>query len=303
MASAALNHFLDLDSLETDTLRELIGAAGRFKAQGVAGAPLAGRTLVMIFEKPSMRTRVSFDVAMYRLGGHSIVLGDGEIGLGERESIADTARVLSRYADVVMLRTHAHRIVEDMAAFSDIPVINGLTRRSHPCQVLADLLTLEERKGSIEHCRVAWVGDGNNVAVSWIHAAGRLGFELVLACPDDLAPQPAVLAWAKAEGGRVSVTADPAEAVSGADCVVTDAWVSMGDEDAERRHALLTPYRVDEALMEKADAEAIFLHCLPAHRGEEVTSGVIDGPRSAVFDEAENRLHAHMAVLAWCLAA
>lgn len=301
-AVAKPRHFLDLAELGQTTLRGLIDAAHRFKAAGRnTDKPLSGRTLVMIFEKPSMRTRVSFDVAMRRLGGDVIVLGDHEIGVGQRESISDTANVLSRYADIILLRTHAHHIIAELARAASVPVINGLTEHSHPCQVLADLMTLEERRGTLDGARVAWIGDGNNVAVSWIHAAVALGFELVLATPDDLRPPAAVMAWAREHQGDVTLTDDPGEAATGADCVIADAWVSMGQQDVERRHRLLKPFQVDEALMAKAGKEAIFLHCLPAHRGEEVAAGVIDGPQSAVFDEAENRLHAQMAVLAWCL--
>jgi ornithine carbamoyltransferase len=267
-----------------------------------AGKPklAEGRVLVMLFEKTSTRTRVSFDVAMRQLGGETIVLNHGVMQLGRGETIADTARVLSRYVDAIMMRCVSHSTLEEMAKHADVPVINGLSDRSHPCQILADVMTLEEKKGPAKNAIVAWVGDCNNVANSWVHAAVRFGFELRLAAPKSLQPPPALLDWAKAEGGNLKLFEDPAEAVIGSDCVVTDVWVSMGQDDAEDRRKLLTPYQVNTALMEKAGSSAIFMHCLPAKRGQEVTAEVIDGPQSVVFDEAENRLHAQRAILAWC---
>jgi ornithine carbamoyltransferase len=230
-----------------------------------------------------------------------VVLSSNESQLSRGETMADTARVLSRYVDAVMIRARSAADVEELAAASSVPVINGLTNLSHPCQVMADVMTLEERKGSLDRCVVTWCGDGNNVATSWIHAAGRFGFELRLACPKSLRPAEAVLAWAKSERAKVSVTDDPRAAATDADCLVTDTWVSMGT-DAQGRVELLTPYRVDEALMARAKPDAIFMHCLPAKRGQEVSAGVIDGEQSAVWDEAENRLHAQKGILAWCLA-
>ena len=301
----APRHFLDISVFSKADLRDLLKRAGTLKANGRASAlnGSQGKILAMIFDKPSTRTRVSFDVAMRQLGGETIVLNRSEMQLGRGETISDTARVLSRYVDAIMLRTGPHSNLTELAESAGIPVINGLTDKSHPCQVIADVMTFEEHRGSIEGKTIAWVGDGNNVAASWMHAAARFGFTLNVACPDELVPDPEVLAWVEREGGDVRVTSDPVEAVSGVHGVVTDVWVSMGDADAERRMELLGPYRVDQALMEKADPQAIFLHCLPAHRGDEVTAEVIDGPQSVVFDEAENRLHAQKAILAWCLEA
>ncbi|MDE2334363.1 MAG: ornithine carbamoyltransferase [Rhodospirillales bacterium] len=297
-------HFLDLRDFDTATLRQMLEAASGFKrARGVSSRPLAGKTLAMIFEKPSTRTRVSFEVAMRQLGGEAIVLSSKETQLGRGETIADTARVLSRYVDAIMLRTDAPEKLQEMAAYASVPVVNGLTAASHPCQLMADVMTFEEHRGPIAGQVVAWCGDGNNVARSWIEAAVRFGFTLRLATPPDLAPPTAVLDWARAQGAAVEWTTQPEKAVAGARCVVTDAWVSMSDDPAENRHNLLAPYQVTAALMAKAAKDAIFMHCLPAHRGEEVTAEVIDGPQSVVFDEAENRLHAQKGVLAWALSA
>ncbi len=293
-------HFLDLDRLDTATLRGILDRAVAFKSGRGPHMPLAGKTLVMIFEKPSTRTRVSFQVGMQELGGQTVVLGGKDSQLGRGETVADTARVLSRYADAIMIRTGDPLKLDELEEYATVPVINGLTDASHPCQIMADVMTFEERRGPIAGKRVAWVGDGNNVAVSWIHAARRFAFELRLATPSALAVDPGIIAWA-AEGGKVTAGSDAVAAVEGADLVVTDTWVSMGDTDAEARCRLLEPYRVDGALMDKAAPEAIFMHCLPAHRGEEVAADVIDGPRSVVWDEAENRLHAQKGILAWCL--
>ena len=292
--------FLDLDALEPHELRAILERAKAFKA-GDPARPMAGRILAMIFDKPSTRTRVSFEVAAKKLGGDAVVLSSRDMQLGRGETIADTARVLSRYVDAIMIRTDAHAKLLEMAEYASVPVINGLTDASHPCQIVADILTIEERKGPIRELKLAWSGDANNVATSLIHAAVRLGFQLDLACPAEMAPKPELLRWVAEHQGRVRVTRDPFEAVQGADAVLTDTWVSMGDVEVERRHALLTPYRIDRRLLAAAKSDAIFLHCLPAHRGEEVTAEVIDGPQSVVFDEAENRLHAQKAILAWCL--
>jgi len=300
-------HFLDLDALDAPTLRHIIDMAHAMKKAGrktpakFRPAGIEETTLAMIFEKPSTRTRVSFDVAMRQLGGQTLSLNNTDLQLGRGESIEDTARVLSRYIDAIMIRANAHETLLDLAKYGNVPVINGLTDRSHPCQVMADILTFEEHKGSIKGRTVAWVGDGNNVAVSWMHAAVRFGFELRVACPDELRPEEAAIDWVKREKGVVSYGSDAAKAVTGADCVVTDTWVSMGQTDAARRKRMLKPYGVDARLMSKADKDAIFMHCLPAYRGKEVTEDVIDGPQSVVFDEAENRLHAQKAILAWCL--
>ena len=257
----------------------------------------------MIFEKPSTRTRVSFEVGMRQLGGEPVVLEPSGTQLGRGESVADTARVLSRYVDAIMIRTTAESKLLEMAEYATVPVINGLTDRTHPCQLMADVMTFEERRGPIAGKVIAWCGDGNNMATSWLHAAVRFGFELRLACPETLEPPEDVVAWARAEGAKITVSHDLEEAVAGADAVVTDVWVSMGDgpDDGGMRHNLLRPYQIDERVMTMAAKDAIFMHCLPAHRGEEVTEAVIDGPQSAVWDEAENRLHAQKGILFWCL--
>jgi len=296
-------HFLDLDQLSASELRRILDQAIQWKTGRDRSKPLAGKTLLMIFEKQSTRTRLSFDVAIKQLGGDVINMSAGESQISRGETIGDTARVLSRYVDVVMLRTTGHGKLEELAANASVPVINGLTDSSHPCQIMADMLTLEEHKGPVAGKVVAWCGDGNNVAVSWIHAAAKFNFELRLACPDTHRPPKAVLDWAMGTGARVTVTPDARKAVSRADCVVTDTWQSMGADPKAFRSYQLVPYRVDEALMKYAKPDAIFMHCLPAHRGHEVTEGVIDGPQSVVWDEAENRMHAQKAILAWCLGA
>lgn len=304
-----LRHFLDIDAVDAVKLREIIdnsmrmksGRQGRGQVEREQDTPCAGRLLAMIFEKPSTRTRVSFDVAMRQLGGESLLLRGDDMQLGRGESIGDTARVLSRYVDAIMIRTSAHENLLEMAEHATIPVINGLTDRTHPCQVMADVMTFEEHRGPIAGHVVAWCGDGNNMATTWMHASASFDFELRLACPPELAPSATELDKAKGNGGRIVVVHDPGEAVANADCVITDTWVSMGDDEAESRHNLLAPYRVDERLMSRAHEDAVFMHCLPAHRGEEVTESVIDGPQSVVWDEAENRLHVQKGILAWCL--
>lgn len=293
-------HFLDIDRLDTAELRRMLDAGFAYK-NGRSDRPLAGKMLAMIFEKPSTRTRVSFEVAMRQLGGDTIFLNRTDSQLGRGETIADTARVLSRYVDAIVIRTSQPRKLDDLARYATVPVINGLTDTSHPCQTMADVMTLQEKKGSLRGKVVAWSGDGNNVAASWVHAAVRFGFTLRLACPEELSPPRRLFDWARREGGRVELTTEPNEAVAGADCVTTDTWISMGVEASVNRDNLLAPYRVDERLMALAKPDAIFMHCLPAKRGEEVTAGVIDGPQSVVWDEAENRLHAQKGILAWCL--
>ncbi len=302
-ATDAPRHFLNVRDFDTATLRHMLDIASGFKAAGgVTSRPLAGKSVALVFEKPSTRTRVSFEVGVRQLGGDPVVLSGKDMQLGRGETVADTARVLSRFVDAIMLRTDAHEKLLEMAAFATVPVINGLTAESHPCQIMADVLTFEEHRGPIAGQIVAWCGDGNNVARSWIEAAVRFGFTLRLATPEALRPPDDVVAWARANGGRIELTEDAAAAVAGARCVVTDTWVSMSDDPHSNRHNLLVPFRVDEALMAHAAPDAIFMHCLPAHRGEEVTAAVIDGPQSVVFDEAENRLHAQKGVLAWALA-
>jgi ornithine carbamoyltransferase len=293
-------HFLDLDQFDSAALRRILDLGFAYKS-GRRDKPLAGKTLAMIFEKPSTRTRVSFEVAMRHLGGDTIFLDAADTQLGRGETVADTARVLSRYVDAIMIRTNQSGKLEELADHASVPVINGLTDASHPCQLMADVMTLQELKGTLAGKIVAWSGDANNVAASWIHAAVRFGFTMRLACPEELWPPRQLIDWAQQEGGRVTLTAEPAEAVAGADCVVTDTWISMGAEASVNRHNMLAPYRVDEQLMAHAKPDAIFMHCLPVKRGQEVTAGVIDGPQSVVWDEAENRLHAQKGILAWCL--
>ncbi|ATQ68709.1 MULTISPECIES: ornithine carbamoyltransferase [Methylosinus] len=302
-------HFLDLSQIPATELRRILDNAAAIKARRVKGAPsafrpLAGKALAMIFDKPSTRTRVSFDLAMRELGGDTIMLTGQEMQLGRGETIADTARVLSRFVDAIVIRILEHDQLTELARFSTVPVINGLTKLSHPCQVMADVLTFEEHRGPIAGRTVAWTGDANNVLASWVHAAERFSFKINVATPPELAPSGALVDFARANGVALNLTADPYEAVAGADAVISDCWVSMGDEEEEaRRHALLFPFQVNAKLMAAADKHAIFMHCLPAHRGEEVTDEVIDGPQSVVFDEAENRLHAQKGVLAWCFGA
>jgi ornithine carbamoyltransferase len=305
----AIRHFLDLDDLDAKTLRAIIDAAHAMKKAGKAvparlrPKDIESKVLAMIFEKPSTRTRVSFDVAMRQIGGSTITLSNNDLQLGRGESIADTARVLSRYVDAIMIRANAHATLTELARHATVPVINGLTDKTHPCQIMADIQTFEEHVGPIKGRTVAWVGDGNNVAASWMHAAARFGFTLRVAAPSELAPEKDVIDWVRREKAAVTVTDDPDKAVRGADCIVTDTWVSMGQTDEKRRKQLLRPYAVTEALMAKAAKGAIFMHCLPAYRGNEVSEGVLEGPQSVVFDEAENRLHAQKAILAWCLGA
>jgi len=298
-------HFLDIHQLSAADLRGILDDAHARKAarkgwpQGRADADAPGRdrVLAMIFEKNSTRTRFSFDAAIRQLGGSAIIATASDMQLGRGEPVEDTARVLSRMVDAVMIRANDHEDVERFARVSTVPVINGLTDRSHPCQILADLQTIEEHSGPVAGKTIAWVGDGNNVCHSFMHAAPKFGFRLNVACPAEYHPDLRDLAKG---GDAVTLTSDPREAAAGADVIVTDTWVSMGDQDYEARLAAFEQYAVDEALMDLADPNAVFLHCLPAHRGEEVTDAVIDGPKSLVWDEAENRIHAQKAVLAWC---
>jgi ornithine carbamoyltransferase len=299
-------HFLDIDALDRKSLRAIIDVAAAIKRKGRAPKSLGlrpGAVLAMIFEKPSTRTRVSFEVAMHQLGGDSVVLDPQDMQLGRGETLADTARALSRYVDAIMLRTGPHETLTELAAHATVPVINGLTCRSHPCQVMADVMTFEELKGPIKGRTIAWIGDANNVATSWVHAAARFGFKLRIAAPKAFGPSAALLDWAEREGADIEVSEDPLEAARGADCVVTDVWVSMSDNDANKREQALRSFQVNAKVMAQAAKDAIFMHCLPAHRGDEVTAEVIDGPQSAVWDEAENRLHVQKAILAWCLSA
>jgi ornithine carbamoyltransferase len=306
VSAAAPRHFLDLTEIPGTELRGMIEQSRAMKERvkhdrATAEKPLAGKTLAMIFDKPSTRTRVSFDIAMRQLGGDVVMLTGQEMQLGRGETIADTARVLSRYVDAIMIRILSHDALVELAQHATVPVINGLTRLSHPCQVMADVMTFEEKKGNIKGHTVAWTGDANNVLSSWMHAAKSFDFRLNVAIPPELKLDRSIGTWVKDAGAKIHLTNDPEEAVVDSDCVVTDTWVSMGDKDGERRHNLLKPYQVNSRLMSMAKPDAIFMHCLPAHRGDEVTDEVIDGPQSVVFDEAENRLHAQKGILAWCL--
>ena len=306
--SMAPRHFLDIDRIDAGTLRRIVDMGHAMKKAGkrvpakLRPAGIADAVLMLIFEKPSTRTRVSFDVAMRQLGGQTIALNHTDLQVGRGEPISDTAKVISRYVDAIMIRANKHDTLSEFAEHATVPVINGLTDRTHPCQIIADIMTFEEARGPIRGRKVAWTGDGNNVAASWIQAAARFDFRLALACPPQLNPERSVLEWARQHGGAVEVTEEPQEAVADADCVVTDTWVSMGQQnEASRRKQLLGPYAVDEALLRRANKDAIFMHCLPAYRGLEVAASVIDGAQSVVWEEAENRLHAQKAILAWCL--
>jgi ornithine carbamoyltransferase len=283
----------------------MLDDAAATKAALRAGAetakPLAGKSVAMIFEKPSTRTRVSFEVGITQLGGTPLMLSAQDLQIGRGESIEDTARVLSRYVDAITIRCFAHETLLTLAAHASVPVVNALTERSHPCQIMADLQTMIERHGALDGQIVTWIGDGNNVAASWIEAAARFGFQLRLACPEGYAPSAELLAWARAEGADLVLYDSAIEAATGSQTLVTDVWISMGDEEGSRREDF-RPFQVNRELLEMAAGDAIVLHCLPAWRGMEITAEVIDGPQSAVFDEAENRLHAQKAILSWCMA-
>ncbi|WP_010138547.1 ornithine carbamoyltransferase [Oceanicola sp. S124] len=306
-----MKHFLDIHTTDPDDLRSMLDQAramkvareGQPKGMPDEIQPLAGRMVALIFEKPSTRTRVSFDVGVRQMGGQTMVLSGGEMQLGHGESIADTARVLSRYVDMIMIRTNEESILHELAEHASVPVINGLTNESHPCQIMADVMTYEEHRGPIRGKKVVWVGDGNNVCASMLHAAGQLGFDVTFSGPMQLDPDPKAIGFARDQGSNVVIERDPFRAVEGADIIVADTWVSMHDAQStrERRHNMLRPYQVNTPLMQAAGDQAVFMHCLPAHRGEEVTSEVMDGPQSVIFDEAENRLHAQKAVMRWCL--
>ena len=301
-------HFLNLADAGGDAIAAMLNDAidrkaarqGWPKGKADADAPLAGHTLAMVFEKNSTRTRTSFEMAMKQLGGDSIFMASGQMQLGRGESIADTARVLSRYVDAIMIRTDDHAKVEELAHHASVPVINGLTDLSHPCQIVADLLTITEHGKSLPGLELAWLGDGNNVLNSIVEAAGLFTFNVRIAVPQGYESDDSFIESARAAGANVTLTRDAAEAVSGADVIVTDTWVSMGQEHAHNKIAAMMPYQVNEQLMAMAKGDAKFLHCLPAHRGEEVTDAVIDGPQSVIWDEAENRLHAQKSILRWC---
>ena len=298
-----IRHFLDIDCLDHNILEDIISQAIELKASKPKNFPSAlGKTLALIFEKPSTRTRVSFEVGMLQLGGNVVILNDKETQLSRGETVADTSRLLSRYADIIMLRTDKHKRLNELAANASVPVINGLTDNTHPCQIMADILTFQEHRGNIKNKTVAWVGDGNNVATSWLHASTKFGFKLRIATPKNLEIDEAIILEAKNNGGEIDVFNDPFAAVADADCVLTDTWLSMGaKKNNSQVKNLLKPFQVNSKLMETAKANAVFMHCLPAHRGEEVTAEVIDGPQSLVWDEAENRLHVQKAIILWCL--
>ena len=306
-----MKHFLDIHKTEASELRAMIDTAHAMKSarnnrpKGMADddQPLAGRMVALIFEKPSTRTRVSFDVGVRQMGGQTMVLSGKEMQLGHGETIADTARVLSRYVDLIMIRTFEEATLLEMAEHATVPVINGLTNRTHPCQIMADVMTYEEHRGPIAGKKVVWAGDGNNVCASFLHAAGQFGFDFTFTGPEPLDPEAKFVDFARAKGANVQIERDPHRAVEGADLVVTDTWVSMHDPESakERRHNQLRGYQVNEALMARAKPDSLFMHCLPAHRNDEATSAVMDGPHSVIFDEAENRLHAQKAIMRWCL--
>ena len=306
-----MKNFLDIHKTDPVELRTIIDTARRVKKSRAGrpkGAldddtPLRDHMVALIFEKPSTRTRVSFDVGVRQMGGQTMVLSGSDMQLGHGETIADTARVLSRYVDLIMIRTFEESTLLELAEYASVPVINGLTNRTHPCQIMADILTYEEHKGPIAGKKVVWTGDGNNVCASFIHAAGQFGFDFVFSGPETLDPEQGFIEAAREKGVSISIERDVKRAVEGADIVVADTWVSMHDPQSvrERRHNQLRPYKVDDALMNVAGEQAVFMHCLPAHREEEVTSSVMDGPQSVIFDEAENRLHAQKAIMRWCL--
>ena len=306
-----MKHFLDINRTAPEELRAILDSAQVIKQarnglpKGCADdeRPLEGRMVALIFEKPSTRTRVSFDVGVRQLGGQTMVLSGSEMQLGHGETIADTARVLSRYVDMIMIRTFEEATLLELAEFATVPVINGLTNRSHPCQIMADIMTFEEHRGPIAGKKVVWSGDGNNVCASFLHAAGKFGFDLTFTGPEVLDPEQVFIDEARGKGSVITIERDPFKAVIGADLVVTDTWLSMHDSQSarERRHNLLRPYQVNEEMMRAAGPQALFMHCLPAHRDEEATNAVMDGPQSVVFDEAENRLHAQKAIMRWCL--
>ncbi|VVT26462.1 ornithine carbamoyltransferase [Hoeflea sp. EC-HK425] len=299
--SASTRHFLDLSAVSAGELRAMLDAARSAKTATEADKPLAGKMLAMIFEKPSTRTRVSFDVGMRQLGGETLFLSGTEMQLGRAETIADTAKVLSRYVDIIMIRTLDHSRMLELAEHATVPVINALTDDTHPCQIMADILTFEEHRGPIKGKTLAWTGDGNNVLHSLIEGAAQFGYRMQIATPEGSEPEAKFVEWARKQGAEIDMSADPDRAVNGADCVITDTWVSMNQEHKARGHNIFVPYQVNETLMQKANPDALFMHCLPAHRGEEVTDGVMDGPQSVVFDEAENRLHAQKAIMRWCM--
>jgi ornithine carbamoyltransferase len=303
---ASTKHFLDLSAVSAEDLRRIIDDAKARKTNLKAGKgdkPLAGKMLAMIFEKPSTRTRVSFDVGMRQLGGETLFLSGTEMQLGRAETIGDTAKVLSRYVDAIMIRTTDHSRLLELAEHATVPVINGLTDATHPCQIMADVMTFEEHRGNVAGKTIAWTGDGNNVLHSLIEGSARFGYRMNMAVPLGSEPDDKFLNWARNNGGSIMLTHEAEKAVDGADCVVTDTWVSMNQEHRARGHNVFQPFQVNGALMKHAKPDALFMHCLPAHRGEEVTDEVIDGAQSVVFDEAENRLHAQKSVLAWCLGA
>ena len=303
MSNDATRHFVDLELQRTEDVKTILATAHKIKNERKTKRRtnmLEDKVIALVFDKPSTRTRVSFDVGVRELGGSPLMLTGKEMQLGRGESIPDTARVLSRFVDGIMIRMLDHHAVAELAEYSTVPVINGLTYYSHPCQIMADIMTYEEHRGSLEGKTVTWVGDYNNVLVSWLHAAEHLDFTMRVAVPDELMTDYAVIDRLRSRGVRIELCDKADDAADQSDLIITDTWVSMGDEDAEHRHNLLKPYQVNTRLMGLAKDDALFMHCLPAHRGEEVTDEVMDGPQSVVFDEAENRLHAQKGVMAWC---
>ena len=306
-----MNHFLDIHKTDQSDLRDIIDNAisvktartGQPKGALDDDQPLKDHMVALIFEKPSTRTRVSFDVGVRQMGGQTMVLSGKEMQLGHGETIADTARVLSRYVDLIMIRTFEEQTLLELAEYADVPVINGLTDRTHPCQIMADIMTYEEHRGPIKGKKIVWSGDGNNVCASWIHAAGQFGFNLTFTGPETLDPEPEFIELARSQGVDITIERNAEKAAAGADLIVTDTWVSMHDPQSarERRHNQLRAYQVNDRLMSIANPDALFMHCLPAHRDDEATSSVMDGPHSVIFDEAENRLHAQKAIMRWCL--
>ena len=298
-------HFLGLDQLDANTLRSILDLSSSLKNKPETlptPQPLINKTVIMIFEKPSTRTRVSFQVGIYQLGGNVILLDESNSHIGRGETMADTGRVLSRYADAIILRTDNPTKLKELAGHAKVPVINGLTDSSHPCQIMADIMTFEEHRGKIAGRTIAWIGDGNNVAISWAQASVRFNFKIRFATPSAFSLPSETVSWVNQENGQVYITEDPLEAVFGADLVITDTWNSMGNQRSKEKQAALRPYQVNKSLMSKATSDALFMHCLPAYRGDEVTTEVLDGPQSVVWDEAENRLHAQKGILSWCLA-
>ncbi len=298
----AKKDFIDISLLSSEEIQKIIDLSHLIKRRRTtASRPLDNQTLISMFEKTSTRTRVSFEVAIQQLGGHNVIITNNDSQIGKGETVEDTAKVLSRYSDIIMARVNSHNTITTLAENASVPIINGLSDYSHPCQIMADIMTYEEKLGSIEGSIITWIGDGNNVCHSWIHASEKLNFTLRIACPPEFMPCEKTVQSAKANGADITVSNDPVEMAKDSDAIIADTWVSMGDTDVKERLSALTPYQVNSYIMGLAKNKAIFMHCLPAYRGNEVTAEVIDGPQSVVFDEAENRLHAQKAIIVWCM--